>query len=138
MDLGGLLKVGGMLLAAVLLVAVTGFGVIVYRGFLKNRANTPAETFAATADTPQGAARMFHDAVRRRDLEAMVELRAFDHEANTMLERQGKIGPEWTGFGDSTAAVLCQAFRAEWATANGQICARHAPTSESHCRLVTT
>ena len=115
MDLGGLLKVGGMLLAAVVLVAITGFGVIVFRGFLNNRANAPAETFAATADTPQGAVRMFHDAVRRRDLEAMVELRAFDHEANTMLKRQGKVGPEWTGFGDSTAAVLSQAFRAEWA-----------------------
>ena len=115
MDLGGVLKIGGMILAAVLLAASTVFGAMVYRGFLRNRANTPAESFAATPDTPQGAARLFHDAVRRRDLEAMVALRAFDHEASTMLERQGKVGPEWTSFGDSTATLLRKAFRAEWA-----------------------
>ncbi|MES3035287.1 MAG: hypothetical protein V4813_14915 [Gemmatimonadota bacterium] len=115
MDFGGILKIVGMLLSGVALVALSVFGVIVYRGFLKNRANTPAESFAATANTPQGAARMFHDAVRRRDLDAMVGMRAFDHEATAMLERQGKVGPEWTGLGDSTAAVLSQAFRAEWA-----------------------
>jgi hypothetical protein len=116
MALGGILKIGGYIGAAGLVAVVTGFGVMVYRGFLKNRANQPAESFAATAATPQGAARLYQEAVHRRDIEAMVALRAFAHEADVLLERQGKVGPDWVGIKDSTAAVLEQAFRAQWAT----------------------
>ena len=108
------LKFGGIAIGFVVALGVAGFGALVVRGALRNRAQHPAERFTASPETPQGAVRLYEAALARRDIDAMASMRAFHHEAQALLERQGKTGPEWTGFAESTAVVLEQAFRAQW------------------------
>jgi hypothetical protein len=79
-----------------------------------SRTPLAAEGFALDRTTPQGALRVYQDAVARRDLEGMVAVKDFEYEARQMLrgKGQGIAGdPEVTA---STAATLEAAFRAEW------------------------
>jgi hypothetical protein len=96
---------------------LTGTVVLTALYFLSRwAARTPlaAEGFALDRTTPQGALRVYQDAVARRDLDGMVAVKDFEYEARQMLRGKGQGIEGDPEVSASTAATLEAAFRAEW------------------------
>ena len=107
-----LILVLGVLAAAV---GVLYVGVII-RGTVRASPRRPAEEFPAETTTPHGALRLYADAISRQDLERMVALRDFAHDAGTMLKRTHPSLAADAELLDQTRITLEEAFRVEWRT----------------------
>jgi len=87
---------------------------VIVRGFIKSKPNLAADSFERSLQTPQGALRIYQDAVRRRDLDAMVGARDFEHEATQLLRSRSAELAGDIELVAKTKETLEAAFRAEW------------------------